>query len=186
MPVQVDFTPVLSREATLAELTSGLTVDDFRRLSHQAIDRMLDALDGVNDEDLAFVATDPDAADGTGWTIGHVIVHATATLEEAAMLSSELARGVEREGRSRYETPWEMVTTVAQLCQRLAESRRMLLAALDLWPDEPHLETEIFFAPFNTSLNCKERLGLSFAHDSMHHGHIAEIRRQLAERTIEA
>jgi hypothetical protein len=40
------------------------------------------------------------------WTLGHVIVHITASAEESAFLAAELARGVHRRtGRSRFEVP---------------------------------------------------------------------------------
>jgi hypothetical protein len=81
------------------------------------------------------------------WTLGHVIVHTTASSEEAAAVSAELAavsaelaRGVKYHGRSRSEVPWETVTTLAQCQQRLEESRRMRLASLHMWPDDPDLD----------------------------------------------
>ena len=52
---------------------------------------------------------------------------------------ADLARGVAFHGRSRSEVPWETVTTIAQCRARLEESRRMRLASLDMWPDQPYL-----------------------------------------------
>jgi hypothetical protein len=74
------------------------------------------------------------------WTLGHLIVHVTASAEEAAAIAAELARGVpHRGGRSRSEVHWTTVTTVEQCRQRLEESRRMRLASLGMWPDQPDL-----------------------------------------------
>ena len=73
------------------------------------------------------------------WTLAHVIVHLTASAEEKAFLAAEMARGVRLHGRSRYEVPWQTVMTIAQCRQRLAECRRMCLASLDMWPDDPCL-----------------------------------------------
>lgn len=184
MPVQVDFRSVFRKEATFDELTAGLTADDFREFVNDAIDRMIEALDEVTDRDLTFVASEESAEDGIGWTIGHVIVHQTATLEEASALAAELARGVIRDGRSRYEMPWESITSVDQLYQRLMESRRMLLGALDMWPDEPHLETTVYLEWLGASVNCKGRLALGLAHDALHYEHIAQIRQQIAARSV--
>ena len=63
------------------------------------------------------VANDTFAADPAdvklAWTLGHVIVHATASSEESAFLAAEMARGVANHGRSRSETAWETVTTIS-------------------------------------------------------------------------
>ncbi len=66
----------------------------------------------------------------------------TASSEENATFSSILARGIPypKEPRLRYETNWHTVTTKAQCIQRLEESRRIRLAYLDTWPDEPNLD----------------------------------------------
>ncbi len=61
-----------------------------------------------------------DAAEvGLAWTLGHVIVHLTASAEEAAFLGAELARGVEPHGRSRYEVPWRTLVTIEGARARL-------------------------------------------------------------------
>jgi hypothetical protein len=104
-----------------------------------------------------------------------VIVHTTASAEEAAFLAAEMARGVQPHGRSRYETPWEMVTTIAQCRQRLQESRRMRLASLEMWPDEPHLENVYEAWPGGPPVNVLGRFVLGLRHDSDHLDHIAKI-----------
>jgi hypothetical protein len=112
------------------------------------------------------------------WTLGHVIVHTTASSEESAFLAAELARGVEPHGRSRFETPWRTVTTIEQCRRRLEESRRMRLATLDVWPDQPHLDVFYQYAPDRPSYNAFGRFVLGLRHDDDHLGQIAEIVRQ--------
>jgi len=111
------------------------------------------------------------------WTLGHVVVHVTASSEESAALAAELARGVENHGRSRSEITWESVSTIAQCRQRLEESRRMRHASLDMWPDAPYLDTR--YEPWpGMSLNAVGRFALGLGHDADHVGQLGEIVRQ--------
>ncbi|MFQ5406978.1 MAG: DinB family protein [Anaerolineales bacterium] len=174
----LDFAPVRSKEMGLSQLVSDLTPDDLRDLTNEMIDKMLDLTADAVDADVTFVphdphAHDPYAADDSdtelAWTLGHVIVHATASAEEAAFIAAELARGVEYHGRSRYEVPWETVTTVDQIRRRLEESRRMRLAMLAVWPDEP-----VIIGKADPVL----RFVGGLKHDDDHLGQIAEIMRQ--------
>lgn len=132
----------------LPEREEELTRDDLGRLTNDLIDDVQEMLLLCADADVTFVpddplAYDPDAASNEetamAWTLGHIIVHMTASSEESAALAAELARGVPFHGRSRSEVPWTTITTVAQCRARLEESRRMRLASLDMWPDAPHL-----------------------------------------------
>jgi hypothetical protein len=109
------------------------------------------------------------------WTLGHVIVHATASAEESAALAAELARGVAFHGRSRAEVPWQMVTTVAQCRQRLEESRQMRLASLDMWPDEPRLDNTYSPYPGVGRVDPVERFLLGLWHDTSHLDQINEL-----------
>jgi hypothetical protein len=163
------------------------TRDDLRRLTNTMIDAVEAAIAGCTDADVTFVPSDPAANDtfaddpsvvDLAWTLGHVIVHATASAEVAAFLAAELARGVERPGRSRYEVPWESVTTIAQCRARLAESRRMRLASLDLWPEPPHLETAFRYRPDSAPLNAYERFMGGLRHGNSHIDQVREIVRQ--------
>jgi hypothetical protein len=144
-----DFSPVRSREMTLTEFTAKLTPDDLRRFTNGMVDRILKLIDDCTDADVVFEPVDPEAHDSyavdeaetdLAWNLGHLIVHVTASLEEGAALAAELARGVEFHGRSRSEVPWRSVTAISQCRQRLEESRRMCLASLEMWPDQPDLE----------------------------------------------
>ncbi len=145
----LDFTPVREKKMTLSERTADLTLTDLHDLTNELYDTILDIIADCTDADVVFVPEDPDAYDASAateaemhmpWTLAHVLVHLTASAEEAAFLAAELARGVEWHGRSRYETPWQTVTMMEQCYQRLAESRRMCLASLQIWPDQPHLD----------------------------------------------
>jgi len=146
----LDFAPIWDREMKFAEFSAALTMDDLRQLTNNMIDTMLDMIADCVDEDVVFVPSDPDANDTyavdesdveLAWTLGHVIVHGTASSEEAGAIAAELARGVDFHGRSRSEVPWEFVTTIAQVRQRLEESRRMRLSSLEMWPDAPYFDT---------------------------------------------
>ena len=183
----LDFTPLRNREKTLGELVAGLTVDDLRYLTNEMIDRQLALIAGCTDEDVVFVPEDPTAEDkyaadvtevNLPWTLGHVIVHITASSEEKAFLAAELARGIDREGRSRYETPWESVTTITQVRDRLEESRRMRLASLDMWPDEPDFSLTVNYRWLRGPMNAIARFCMGLLHDDDHLEQIAEIVRQ--------
>lgn len=175
----------------LAELAEGLKPEDLARLTNEMVDKMLALIAGSSDEDVNFVPEDPDAYDkfaatdgeiGLAWTLGHVIVHVTASAEESAYLAVELARGVTpKRGRSRYEVPWEEVTTIAQCRERLEESRRMRLASLTMWPDRPHYEN---YGKWwgEGPLNAVGRFLLGLMHDDDHLEQIAKISRQARER----
>lgn len=183
----LDFTPVRERTMTIADLCANLTVADLRMLTNEMVDTMLALIAGCTDADVVFQPVDPAADDpfaasaeeaSIAWTLGHVLVHTTASAEESAFLAAEMARGVPNHGRSRYETPWESVTTIAQCRQRLQESRRIRLASLDLWPDAPHFE--LTYSPWRSAgeINCVARFVLGLYHDDDHLTQIAEIVRQ--------
>lgn len=183
----LDFSLVRSRHLTVGELVDGLTIDDLRDLTNEMIDYQLELIAGCDDADVTFVPEDPAAEDkyaadeaevNLAWTLGHVIVHVTASSEEKAFLAAELARGVDREGRSRYETPWQTVTTIAQVRDRLEESRRMRLASLDVWPDAPDLSLTVNYRWLRGEMNAIARYTLGLLHDDDHLEQIAEIVRQ--------
>jgi hypothetical protein len=189
----LDFIPVRNKTISIDQLCAGLGVDDLRRLTGEMVDAMLGLIAGCTDADVTFTPDDPEAEDtyasdpdevALAWTLGHVIVHTTASSEESAFLAAELARGVPfREGRSRYEVPWRTVTTIEQCRQRLEESRRMRLASLELWPDPPHLDN-LFTTRSGARYNAVVRFVFGLAHDDSHLGQIAEIVRQGRERRM--
>lgn len=183
----IDFTPLNNRKVRLNELVAGLTVDDLRDLTNEMIDDILARIAECEDADVVFEPEDPDAYDKYAsddsekempWTLGHVIVHVTASAEESASLAAELARGIEFHGRSRYEVPWETVTTMDQVRHRLEESRRMRLASLDMWPDEPHLENVYQPWPGLGKINAVGRFVLGLKHDTDHLEQISDVVQQ--------
>jgi len=183
----LDFTSLRNNDTTLSELVSDLTKDDLRDLTHEMINRVLELIAGCLDEDVTFEPSDPEAHDpyaervedvDLAWNLGHVIAHITASSEESAFLAAELARGVEFHGRSRYEVPWQRMTTIEGCRKRLEESRRMRLASLELWPDEPHLDLEIEAWPGGPVVNAVGRFVLGLSHADSHLGQIEEIAQQ--------
>ncbi|MBK8795682.1 MAG: DinB family protein [Anaerolineales bacterium] len=187
----LDFEAVREKQITLTELCAGLTVNDLRGLTNEMVDRVHALISGCTDQDVIFQPVDPTADDPyaasdveetLAWTLGHVIVHVTASSEESAFLAAEMARGVQNHGRSRYETPWENVTTLAQCRHRLEESRRLRLASLDLWPEQPHYDVQYAPWPGAGEINCVERFVLGLRHEDDHLGQIAEIVRQAQAR----
>jgi hypothetical protein len=172
---------------TLAELVIGLTRDGLCQLTNEMVNTMQSLIAGCMDGDVTFVPVDPEAHDPwaateeevkLAWTLGHVIVHTTASAEEAAALAAELARGVQPHGRSRFETPWQTVKTIAQCRHRLEESRRMRLVSLEMWPDEPHLDDNYEAWPGGPQVNAMSRFVLGLMHDDSHLAQIAGIVRQ--------
>lgn len=143
----LDFSPIDNKEMQILEFSKAVTVAHMRQATEDSIEYLLSLLADLDDTDVTFdpldpLADDPFAKEGEekiGWSLAHLVVHVTASSEEGASIASILARGIEFEGRLRYETPWETVKTVAHCRQRLEESRRMRLGALDMFPDEPHL-----------------------------------------------
>ncbi len=183
----IDFTPLREKKQTIAELVAEVTPAQLREHSNESIDKVLNIIADCTDADVVFQPADPKANDtfaadtseaNLAWTLGHVLVHITAGSEENAFLAAELARGVAEHGRSRYETPWETVTTIAQCRQRLEESRRMRLASLELWPDEPHLENTVELGFLVGPINPVARFLIGLLHEGSHYDQIAEIVRQ--------
>ena len=185
----LDFSVIKSGSATFADFTASLTKADLYRLTDEMIDTMQGIVADATDADVVFVPQDPDANDTYGkaedkdlaWTLGHVVVHVTASSEESAALALTLARGLEVTDRSRYETPWERVTTVAQVHHRLEESRRMRKAMLDAWPDQPDLTITTTPFPQAGALNAIGRFIVGLFHDNAHLGQLTEIMRQARE-----
>lgn len=186
----IDFTQVREKEISWQQFTESISKEDLVNQTNQQTEKMLEIITGCTDADVTFQPVDPDAhdpyaesenEDNLAWTLGHVIVHLTASSEESAFLAAELARGVELEARrSRFEVPWQEITKIEECRQRLEESRRMLLASLDIWPDDPALENS--YQPrkgFSVTPIIRFLLGQS--HADSHLAQIAEIVRQAKE-----
>ena len=185
----LDFQPVREKKMTLQDLVKDLTKDDLRRELNKMYDEVLRLVADCSDADITFEpidekADDPYAIKGEesiAWTLGHVIVHLTASMEESAAIASELARGVTYHGRSRSEIHWREATTIEFCHARLAESRRMCLASLDMWPDLPFMENTYSPAEGAVPHTAVSRFASGLRHASDHLGQIAEIVRQAKE-----
>jgi len=178
----VDFGPYRRKQLGLQEIADGLGRDGLARATNAVCDLQLALIADAVDADAVMVPDDPEAddpyADDEGdrnlsWTLGHVVAHTTASSEEAAAQALVLARGLPVEGRSRYETPWQRVTTADAMRARIQESRRMRLAMLEAWPDRPDLENVWEPRP-DVRLNALGRFLGGLAHDD---SHLAQIRR---------
>ena len=181
----LDFTPVRNKEMTMAELTADLTPADLHSLTNEMVDTVHQMIEDCTDADVVFVPDDPEANDtfaaneadiNLPWTLGHVIVHLSASSEESAALAAELARGVPHQPRrSRSELPWQTVTTIDQCRHRLEESRRMCLASLDMWPDDPYLDNTFIGRDGTTQVNAITHFVFGLSHADSHLGQIAKI-----------
>jgi hypothetical protein len=191
----IDFGPLHRREASLQDLAAGLDRDDLARLTNEMCDLQLASIAQAVDADVVMVPEDSEANDkyaaspedvGLSWTLGHVVVHTTASSEESAALALVLARGLPVESRSRYEVPWESARTVAVIRRRIEESRRIRLAMLTAWPDEPHLDN--FYAPYEgrPPMNAVGRFIGGLAHYDPHLPHLRKIVDQARQRRAAA
>src|ERR1035437_2069960 len=99
----IDFDSVRDGRLELSDLARGLTPVALAEASRAMTADFIERLRAGADWDVTFVPDDP-AADDTfavdpaetrlAWTLGRVIVHVSASTEEAAFLAAELARGV--------------------------------------------------------------------------------------------
>jgi hypothetical protein len=188
----IDFSPIERGESNLLMLADGVTVADLRAWTHESIETLLAIIGQANDEMTCFVPYDPDADDPfaepemryVGWTLGHLVAHVTATSEETAATSAILARGIAypADPRLRYETPWQDISTQEKARQRLKESLRMRLGALDMFPDAPHLNT---FRQLSSAglaryglLNAPAQFLMGLRHEVGHYAQFREVLRQ--------
>ncbi len=187
----IDFGPLRRREVSIQDLAAGQTQDDLARLTREMCTLQLASIEGAVDDDVVMVPDDPEANDTfaarpedvrLSWTLGHVVVHTTASSEESAALALVLARGLPVVGRSRYEVPWEEARTVSFIRHRIEESLRMRLEMLAAWPDEPHLEN--FYAPYQDRppMNALGRFLGGLAHDDSHLEQMRKIMVQARQR----
>jgi DinB superfamily len=191
----IDFS-ALSGVMTL-EFSNQYTASDLRATIIANLEALAALVEKLPEAHVMFEppdegADDPyavDAADRTiGWSLAHLVLHVTASLEEGVSISSMLARGVELEPgtRYRYEPDWRMVTTKAEVLQRLAESRRMCLAYLDTWPAQPHLDNLRKMAENTSYSHAKvNAVGAALGGLRHWHSHLAQFQR-VAEQAAAA
>lgn len=193
--MKIDFAPVNNKDVTMLEFSRQFSLKDLRAATNASIDFMLGIVKSLNDQQVVFLPHDPNADDPhavageehIGWSVAHLVVHMTASSEEWAAYSSILARGISypAEPRLRYETNWHTLTSRAQCIQRLEESRRMRLAYLDTWPDNPDLDKQRELSPRFIErfgpLNAKAGLLFGLRHEIDHHAQMQEAARQARE-----
>lgn len=179
----LNFNLVREKKTTYRELTAKLTVKQLHALIDESVDTVLKIIKDARDRDVVFNVVDEKANDtfasnkddvGLAWTLGHVVVHVTASAEESAALACDLARGVVVEKRSRSEVAWESVKTIKQCRARLEESRRMRHALLNAWPEKPLATTYIPY-PAAGEVNCKSRFVMGMGHEESHYMQLREI-----------
>lgn len=182
----IDFSPVNEGKLKLGELASSVTIEACRVATNESIDRLLEMIAPLNDSEIVFDPSDPDAHDPfavegeeeIGWSVAHLIAHVTASSEEGAAFTSLLGRGVEVNGRLRYETPWKEITTKAQCISRLEESRRMRNAYLDTVPEQLNLElTRNISERFEARVGKLNAIGcflLGLSHEINHYAQITD------------
>jgi hypothetical protein len=190
----IDFSAADRDGQTMFELAQGMTAADLKAATNASLDLILDILNDATDAEMMHMPDDPNADDPhatvgeehIGWSLAHLVAHVTASAEENAAVSSILARGIPyvREPRLRWETPWRALTTRDQVLQRLAESRRIRLAYLDAWPDQPHLDvyletSERFVAKFGP-LNAPAAVLFGLRHEADHYAQLRDARAQAA------
>ena len=183
----IDYGQLHEDPQTLIKVVESMGIDDLRDELNMMIDNFEGMIVECVDADVVFepqdpAANDPDAADPEevhmAWTLVHVIVHLTASAEEKAFLAAEMARGVRLHGRSRFEVPWQTVTTIAQCRQRLAECRRMCLASLDMWPDDPCLLNKKMPWPGYPRVDSRGYFILGLSHAADHLEQVRDIVKQ--------
>lgn len=190
--MQIDFTPIQKDMTKIDEFSRRFSVDDLKAATNSQLDTILEIIDRLEDQHLAFepddpAADDPFAREGEeyiGWSLAHLVLHVTASSEEGAAFGSLLARGIPTGAhgyRPRYEPNWHDVTTREQVLQRIAESRRMRLAYLDTWPDQPHLDVYRVFpegSPLHNKLNAVGSVLFGLKHEAGHFNQMREVRQQ--------
>lgn len=183
----IDFSALRSKQTTLTEFAQKFTPEDLKTATESLFAHLLSRLANCQDAEVVFPPDDPDANDPYAidpaevhmpWTLGHVLVHTNASMEESAFLAAEMARGVANHGRSRYEVPWRSVTTAAQCRDLLEQSQRMCLASLEMWPDAPHYE--VTYSPWQGApvIDARGRYLSGLKHADDHLAQVDEIIRQ--------
>lgn len=180
--MNIDLEAVHAGKVSYADIIGSIRYDDLYRMTDELFDMLESILVEVIDATVFFIPRDTAASDQSkdGWTLSHVIAHLTATSEEAAATAAMLARGVQVEGRLRYETPWQDLSTLQMVQARLQESRRICRAFLDAWPNEPHLDVTITLIPLFGAMDAVGFYAFGIAHAQEHFDQLRDIVRQYA------
>lgn len=180
---RIDFSAVASGQTSFAELSRETSHSDLRLIIADLFETLEAVIAQATDDNVVFVPEDPQSTeeDHRGWTLGHIIAHLTASLEETSAVAATLARGVLVEQRLRYEVPWETIKTAQQVRARLSESHRIVNALLDVWPDEPHLDVTQAGIPSLGPLNATGYALIGVWHGHLHLDQLRETIRQAKE-----
>lgn len=188
----IDFAQLTDSSIKLIDLTQRVSRADLRHAAKTSIRTLVSIIEQADDAMINFVPHDPDANDPfaapdeqhVGWTLGHLVAHVTATSEEAAAMSSLLARGVSfpRELRLRYETPWREINTRSKALRRLQESLRIRLGYPAAFPDKPNRTllrdlSERAHERFG-DLNAPATFLMGLRHEAGHYAQFREALRQ--------
>lgn len=188
----IDFAPLLKREVLPIEYSKQYSIDDLRAASNESLDVLVSIISQATDDQITFIPHDPDANDPDavageehiGWSLGHLVLHVTATTEEGFCRSSILARGIAlpEQLRLRYEDSWHTHCQTRVAClERLEESRRMRLAYLETWPDVHHLDVFLTLSPdspFQLQINAMVSALFGLTHEIRHYDQFREALRQ--------
>jgi hypothetical protein len=129
----IDFQPIFRKEKTFADFAAQYKNTDLAAALNAYVGLTRQITENVSDEQATFVPSDPEANDSyatteadrhIGWSLVHLVAHATASAEEAAAFSSILARGISIGGRLRRECDWREMTSGAMALARLEECRQ--------------------------------------------------------------
>jgi len=197
---------VLEGKTSYADVVRQVRPADLRMKTEQFFDTVQSILASATDVAIQLVPRDPHVSEEPetameilaakegkwnpkttpeegklGWTISKVVAHVTAILEDGMACAAMLARGVRLEQRLMYEVPSESMITAEQVRVRVRESRRICLALLDAWPDQPHLETTVIRIPEIGPLNAVGIAMSGLFHGPMHLDQMREILRQAKE-----
>ena len=118
---------VRAGQMSYADFTRELQRDDLYHMTDELFEVFEGILAEATDAAVQFIPRDVAATDASeqGWTMSHIVTHFTASFEESAAAAAMFARGVKVEGRLRYETQWESLSTQQAVLARLRESQRM-------------------------------------------------------------
>jgi hypothetical protein len=180
----INFQPIYNGEKSLGDLAGEFSNADLVAALNSYVDFTIEVIESVDDTQVTHIPHDPDADDPyaasdadrhAGWSLVHLVMHVTASAEEAAAFSSILARGIAIGGRLRSEQDWRQVTTCAGTVARLEECRRICLAYLATWPDRPDVTTVRIMPEHLTWM--KPNAPVSFLAGLMHwHKHVNQFR----------
>ena len=90
--LNLDFAAFKDGRHSVMDQLAGVSAADLPALTAELYDRLTSLVAGDDDRLATFVPEDPEATEDPGWTLGHVIAHLTAGLEEFAAQGSTLAR----------------------------------------------------------------------------------------------